>query len=475
MKRVDLELELLTDVSVPESSRTLGGGRTLDYVPGRALWGAAATAAFRQGKSAKEALELFWGDAVRILDAVPMVGDARAFPSPRSWHEPKYGGQVLNLSLPGVRPLDDVQYRPVPTTWRTPDFTAASIERRYSLRTSVGATGRAREGLLFGIDAIPQGTRLHGRLEGEAAALEQVLRLLEGELRVGRSRSAELGLVRCKAASVEAKGLDVVQGTASRVRFLCCSRLALRDAASGAPTFRPRPEDFGLPGSWAFEPEGSFVRSARYSPFNGKWVRPELERHVIDLGSVLTFCAEDSGSVDLADVRAAVAGGVGVWRTEGLGQVVVEPSWLTEPAISLPDAEAGASRSTTPAPKPADELFEWASAAARDRRAAREAYAWAVEEAQRFAGPSPSPSQWGLIHRLAREARHRQDGARWLRTRIERHVSQGVSSLSSGWGSGAKGERLKKLLESPDLQHDLPRRLELLAGCALRSGRGGER
>lgn len=477
MKRVDFDIELLSDVSVPESNRSQGGARSLDFVPGRALWGAVASALFRCGLDDSEGLALFRGRRLRFLDAVPSANGQRTFPTPLSWQQEKYGtGAVLNLVDDDARAsVGGTQYERLKGSWRTPSGAVVHLTHRQSLRTAVGPSGRAEPHLLFGIDALPAGIMLHGRVLGDHELVERVGAVLFAEpLLLGRSRSAEFGLVRCTPASRESHGLTLAKGRRHRVSFLCCSRLALRDPATGAPDFRFRPSDFGLPAQgWRFRADASFVRTSRFSPFNAKWKRPELERFVIDPGSVVTF--EGDFDVDLEDVRRATAGGVGERLAEGLGEVVAQPEWLEGSEVKLNDVSPSTLR--TAVPEPTDELFRWASDQSARRTTAQEAREWARRNARTFRGLRLNRSQWGVMHALARQARYREDADAWLRKSVRRHVTTGVSSLSRGWGQSPQqaekaGQRLLTLLEQ--VRSDVPTHLELLAAAALRDLGGGE-
>lgn len=463
-----LELQLLSDVAVPRSNRSLGGAESLDFVPGRALWGAAASFAFESGVSSDDAFMLFHGGRLRFLDAVPTEDGARTYPTPKSWHQKKYGDETVNLCVPEQRAaIRGLQYESLSGGFRSADGREVQVERHHTLRTSVTATGRAGEGLLFGIDAIREGTRLHAVVEGDGEALESIRSLLvDKELRLGRSKSAELGLVSCKESNTEPTRLELFKKPTNRVFFLCCSRLALRNEGTGAPTFTPWPEAFGLPNSWRLDPNASFIRTTNYSPFNAKWKRPELERLVIDMGSVISF--EGDEPIELDSVRSRVASGVGSYRGEGLGQVVAHPRWLTEGEVSLPKAQKQISRPTPT--EPDDELFHWASRRRDERAAARRALRWAAERSSEFERFKVPPSQWGVLHGLAREARHRPDGQHWIKEQVSELVSKGVSKLSRGWGAGAGEERAGKALVAlvEGGVEDLPIRLELLAGRCLR-------
>ncbi len=472
--RVEWELELLTDVSVPPSARTLGGASTLQYIPGRALWGAAADAAYRSGVASSEAFRLFHQGAVRFFDALPAFGQARCVPTPLSWQKPKFGAVVIrNVATAQGRELASERQhtRLDDAPWRAPDGTPVYVELRHSLRTAVTSEGKADAGLLFGIRSMVAGTVLRGGLEGREADVARVQELLGTEVRVGHSRSAEFGRVRLRVVPA-GPGLRGVDGKATEIRFLCVTRLALRDAHTGLPTFTPDPAAFGLPGGWVFDPEASQLRTSRYSPYNAHRRRPELERQVIDPGAVLSFRAGSGATaVDLGELRAWVGRGVGEWVHEGLGEVVAEPQWLASPTIELPVRGAqrcGGAPAAAP-PAPTGELFAWASRRASERRASREALRWAYEKALEFDRFRLPPSQWGEVHRLAREARFRTGGAAWLIDQLARHLS-GTRALSWAWGARARGTTAGDYLLSVvrPLGDDAPIRIELLASAAMR-------
>jgi hypothetical protein len=478
MKRANIELELLTDVSVPESSRTFGGAESLDFLPGRTLWGAAATAAYRSGMPEDRAFRLFHLGAVRFLDAVPSANGVRCVCTPRSWHGRKYGDDVLNLCVEEARSrAKGQQYSAISQGWRLPSTREeVVVAKRYTLRTSVAADGRPRTGLLFGLDAMAAGTVLRSAIVGTEEDVDAVLPfVLRSDLRLGRSKSAEFGLVRARIVKETGPALDLVNGSAKRIHFLCNGRAAFRDERTGSLTFAPTPGQLGLPDTWRFDEAASFVRTTSYSPFNACRRRPELEKHVFERGSVLTFFGE--APVDLESVRQRTAKGVGVALNEGLGEVVVQPKWLTEVVVNVPRSPAG-----TPAGRPAptapnDALFRWAQQRADERTETRQAQAWVDEAGQRFERFGLKPSQWGELRRLAIHARHRNDGPVWLEKRMREFVEQGVNSLSGGWGKrmGDKTARDLLLEIARDCHEQLPSRLERLAARCMRLGTEGER
>ena len=291
---------------------------------------------------------------------------------------------------------------------------------------------------------------------------------------------------------------DLAPGAAAatkRLAFLCLSRVALRDPATGQPTLLPTADAFGIAQpNWVFNERLSFVRTTRYAPFSGKLQRPDLERHVLERGSVVVFTGDAPESPEA--VRARLAGGVGLYRNQGLGDVSVAPEWLT---ARIPKAPTEVVRTATRTTPPSDALFAWASAERDVRAAARTAVEWAEEKARSLARHQLPPAQWGRVRTLAREARIRGDG-QWLKRqldelmradtpldrpddpakkRVDDRTRQQKSTVGSRLWASARPELLSLFPEaSPEKAAEwtaMPERIEMLASRAMRSGTESQR
>jgi hypothetical protein len=459
-RTVELEVELLSDVSISASNSTLGEAETLTCLLGRTLWGVAANQAYAAGMDESEAFRLFHQGGVRFLDAVPMHGNARTYPTPRSWHQQKKATDsrtVFNL-VAGTGP-DGAQLKPVSDGWLTPGGGRVEVPTSLSLRTSIDRSGRARAGLLFGIPVMEAGSRFWTRLSGEAAALECILEGLQrSDVSLGRSRHTELGRVRIRVRPQPAECLrDVFDVANGKVSFLCASRLLLRDPATGFPSLTPDPRAFGLDEGWIWRSEASFIRTASVVHFNGKRARPETERHAIERGSVITFVG--AGDPDWAAVREAVARGVGESTGQGYGEVVVNPVWLTGTEFEVVRSEAARQK----AAEPADELFRWARAEAQQRQASRGAYEDARAAAAQFQRYAIPPAQWGILHAMARAARTRGKSSGELKEAVIEFLKEGKRNVAGQWKGGAM-----MALESFLDRADSPVFLEHLASACMR-------
>lgn len=428
------ELLLLTDAAVTRRSASVGGHQTLRFVPGQCVLGAAAARTYASLAGRDLAWKVFHGGDVRFGDALPLVGEAPGWPAPLSLHVPKGqagdDGRKVNQATVNLlcRDRGDLSWEQLRETFVALDGSATRPAPRRSMRTAVGATGRARDGYLFELEAIPAGTRLRGVIEGDEALVREVVEALhDTEIRVGRSRSAEFGRARFRRLDDALPApITAPHHEASQLSFWCVSDLALRAAQTGQPTLTPEPAAFGLPEGWTYDPARSFVRTRRYTPFNGHRRAYDLERQVIVAGSVLSFRGPAGLAPEAWDaVAARVAGGVGEHRAEGLGAVVFEPALLSgEHPVWEPATAAIEPPLKVAATLPDDPLARWL--AAEEVFHAVEAQAWeavrsmivTMRDARRAWAMVPD-AQWGALRALAR--RHRASPGR-LAEELARHV-----------------------------------------------------
>lgn len=464
---LNLELELITDVSLSTANHTLGDPETHLCIPGRTLWGAAASSAYRKSNiSEDEAFRLFHQGAVKVLDAVPLVDNHRAVPIPRNWHKPKDSktDQVHNFCIREVREeLRSQQCKPLGEGWVLSDGREVHIETNYTLRSAVDASGRAREGILYGVSAIRAGNLFTSQLIGDAKDVETVAALLVGqELRLGRSRNAEMGLVKIRKCSSDPVGLESGKAQSKTISFLCSSRCVFYDPSSGAPTFTPSGTQVGLDAHWKIDLESSFIRTTRVVHFNSKRGRPESERFAIERGSVLTFTT-DSHAVDIQSVVERTMHGIGSHCGEGYGQVIVSPSWVTQRQATLREKQRP-TRSQS-APEPTDPLFQWVKKQAKEQKQIIESLNEVQNKAADLRACKVPPSQWGEIRRMAREARFRKDSDEKLISRVEKYLMEGKRNLSRPWKRARPTliEAMKNYKSGP-----LPTYLEILAGSCMR-------
>lgn len=206
------------------------------------------------------------------------------------------------------------------------------------IKTAVDRDTRAaKESQLFDIQSIPSGTRFWMSIEADDSKdLEYVCQLLEsrnGEILIGKSRSAEYGRARIHRNSPHTQFSSKNSSSTGSIYLYLLSDLILW--RNGMPVLIPQASDFGLPDDLQLDEEHTFVRTRRYSPWNAFFNRRMSERQTLSKGSVLTFSVPSGQSVDLQELQQVLKKGIGLHREEGFGQILVNPSWLEFTNLTL--------------------------------------------------------------------------------------------------------------------------------------------
>lgn len=353
-----LILTLQDDTLFSESSATEGGLRSLPFVPGAALWGAVAARLYSSFKARNLHHAAFHQDRLRFLDGMPLAANGYvALPAPAVWQHKKTADanaltdDLLNLAARG--PEDGVQRKSLRNKAITADGSILTPTTCSVLKTALEqGTERVRDGQLFAYESLCSGQHFYAEVHADAdidpAIWSEVRAMLSNTtLRLGRSRSAQYGRVRCTTVQQKPQHWEWPLAPSctpskspnrARLVFWCVSDLALLDAF-GQPTVTPNASTFGLdPNEWTYAPAHSSANVRRYSPFNAYRQSHDSERLVIQRGSVLSFeatAAAALGASALTALRLQLAPGVGMHRTNGLGQVLVQPAWSVDEFVNF--------------------------------------------------------------------------------------------------------------------------------------------
>ena len=449
VKHQRLKITQLDDTLFSASSATEGGLRTLDYIPGATLLGAAAVRCYAD---CSDAWNLFHSGAVRFGDGLPLhCNGLPAWPAPLTWQRPKEGalvngGNRLDVELVNASAGEikrGLQRKPMRGANVTADGHTVVLKRRQSLKTAIDPdTGRIATGQLFQYESLAGDTQFVVTVswdDGNDTLAEQAIKALcAGTFALGRSRSAEYGGATAEAldpAVVDWPRLPATDATQC-ISLWCLSDLCLLDA-NGQPCLSPTTAELGLP-LGKLVAARSYIQTRAYSPFNAKRQAYDMERQVIARGSVLTFVFDQSQVV--GTLSAILRAGVGLHREAGLGMVSVDHAWQLQSAFQVDCMEAFAEStkpvqvlphsSTTPSLTAADTAFvDWLDArcamATNDtarRLWARKKYevmekilASARQFPKHAAEPvEPSSTQWSTVGALAKEARSKSDLIRSL-------------------------------------------------------------
>ena len=325
------------------------------------------------------------------------------------------------------------------------------VNQSFRMKTAIDpTTGRGAEAQLFGYQSIDAAQTFVARIQagpGLPANLWQALveaLTAEPELLLGRSRGAEYGRVRVQSW----QGTTLEPTAASDPEYptlWCLSDLALLDEV-GQPSLAPTPAALGL-GRGNIDWERSFLRFRRYAIWNAHRDGYDLERQVIQRGSIITLTDLDSPLT--SEEKAHLGAGVGLHREAGLGWLCVNPALL---ANAQPSFALRIQASPTASPPPPDApLIRWL-AAGRDDLINRNRLEAGVRQhrnllkdtyrlARTFSGIppdqpcGPSNAQWGSIYEYLRQADSAETPENLAG--IERHLFEGGNALckeqAEGW------------------------------------------
>lgn len=333
MKTLYFKVTLLTDVILNQKAATEGPNATLDFIPGNNFLGIVAGALYRENIDAKKALDLFHNGSVRFGDAhLASKSGARTLKVPAVMFYPKLKSpsEELYLSLlatpeimrneqlkqcrSGFYDFTAPNHQAVPSEIRT-NFAIKSAHDRIN-RTSLDEA-------MYGYESLQAGAELLFSVEvdNEDYCQEIVTALTSGaSKRIGRSRSAQFGLVKIEQLPTPYLEVESASNTGKTVTIYADARLIFIDEATGMPTFRPKTSQLGLK-SGKINWEKSQVRTFQYAPWNFKRQCFDTDRCGIEKGSVLVV----EGVMECP----TVSGYIGNYCNEGFGRVIYNAPFLT--------------------------------------------------------------------------------------------------------------------------------------------------
>ena len=299
---------------------------------------------------------VFHSGAVRFGSPLPVLKDGRlGIPFPGNLFAPKGVDAVIDpedrsekrldletvqVGAPKSAEVKELQFEPLNKyRYLAKDAVAFNLKCGQRLRTAT-ENGRAERSRLFGYQHLNAND-----VSCYYSELEQVgdispsdwRRLLEAfhglTLILGRGkRTGYGGHFHCTLIPALNKSASYPSRLKGRtVRVLALSDLALIDE-NGMPTCRPSAPVLGLPDGLKFLPEDSAVSFSRHSPWNGALGSRDIERLVINSGSVLTFSTSSGEGLQEHDAGVHM---VGENRHVGFGSIWVNPSFLA--GDRLPD------------------------------------------------------------------------------------------------------------------------------------------
>jgi hypothetical protein len=332
MKKLTFKCTLLSDIIINRKSATVGNQLTLDFIPGNNFYGIVANKLYKDNTISDDVrYTILHSGKVRFGDAHPSLDNVRAYHVPAAMFYPKLdgientyinhavadglNGKVINRSH--INGLQLKQCRTGFYTFQDDKGTPVDVAKTFSLKSAYDRDQRrAKDSQMFGYESINKGLELMFEIYVDDDVTTNIASLLIGTQRVGRSRTAQYGLVKIEQIGTTTDKSETLINAGAEFYVYADSRLILKDEYGNASTDAKYifPQD-----ECELILEKTQVRVFQYSPWNYKRQSHDTDRYGIEKGSVIALRAKKSFTASHF---------VGLYQAEGFGHILINPEFL---------------------------------------------------------------------------------------------------------------------------------------------------
>ena len=327
MKKLYFKVEFLSDIVLQATSNNEGKIENLDFIPGSNFLGMVA----KNYNDFKNPFDIFHSKKVRFGDAMMIKDNKLTYKMPLSFFHKKLDSEIIfnhhlveNFSELGQLKQKREGYIVVDDE----KIDEVNVEYKYSQKSAYNSKKRkSLDKNMYGYKAIKKGSvwqfcvTCNGIDDEEIKKIEKYL---IGKQRLGKSKSAEYGLVEISKGEI-IENIKTKQSE-NYCYLYCKSRLALFDENNN-PTFDVKyifGEDFKEFEKSIVYPKIQ-IKTSTFTPYNGVRKTKDYERVVINAGSVIVLNLENINQEKLHEI---IEKGVGGYLNEGFGEIIINPSFL---------------------------------------------------------------------------------------------------------------------------------------------------
>ena len=324
MRELIFEITFKSPIILQASSNTQCKINSLDFIPGSAFLGMAAS---RYGEFG-DPFKIFHSGAVKFCDASPIKDSKEFFKIPLSYfHEKLDNGKIYNHHL-----LNDSEFKKftqlnqMRSGYIHDENEQLSMDLVFSQKSAYDKNKRrSMDSQMYGYEAFRGGMKWRFSVKFEPSVSEYDINLiketLERSTRLGKSKSAEYGAVEIKFIGENTDETQSFTPPEGYTFIYAKSRLALIDE-SGNPSYDVK---YILPnlGANNVDYEKTQIRISNFTPYNGARATKDYERACINKGSVITL--KNLSAEQIAELKK----GVGAYLSEGFGEVLINPLFLS--------------------------------------------------------------------------------------------------------------------------------------------------
>lgn len=337
MKRLQFKCTLLTDIVLNSKASTEGPQSTLDFIPGNCFLGIVAKEYDKYDKNG-QAIDLFHNGSVRFGDAHPCIEAngtlIRTLRAPASFYYPKlksifdecyvhhfYKRDKDHLGQDG-KPQQLKQCRTNFYGFHNTEATIIKPPKNFSIKSAYDRYERkSKDEQMFGYQSLLKGMTFCFEVEVDKEILcESIRESLVGIKRIGRSRTAQYGLVNIESTDFQQPSTTQITTIIDKENYItiyCDGRVIFINKENNSHKL-PCANDFGIQGE--IDWEKSQIRTFQYAPWNFKRQTRDFDRYGIEKGSVFV--------IKTTKAPSHYPSYVGSFCNEGFGRVIFNPSFF---------------------------------------------------------------------------------------------------------------------------------------------------
>ena len=320
MKKIYFKVKFLSDIVLQATSNNEGKIEQLDFIPGNNFLGIVA----KDYDKFDNPFSVFHSNKVRFSDATIVIDNKLTYKMPLSFFHKKLDDKTLyNHHL--IKDFIELgQLKQKRKNYITRDLEEVVIEYKYSQKSAYDKEKRrSKDSSMYGYKAIKKGTIWQFYITyDESVDMQKIKQSLLGKQRLGKSRSAEYGLIEISEST---KRDEVATKESKEYDYLYLkSRVALFDK-NNFPTFDVKYLAENLKVIY----EKTQIKTSTFTPYNRARQTKDYERAVISSGSVIVVEKLTPAQ------KEEILKGVGGYLNEGFGEILINPSFLFENEFNL--------------------------------------------------------------------------------------------------------------------------------------------
>ena len=327
----------LSDVVLTSKAATEGFHESLDYIPGSKFLGILAKEAYNESEPLGT-IDLFHNGKVKFGNAYPVIENEVSFPMPFAWFEDKLKGKeeiylhhFIDDNLRLKHKKEGLQLKQRRKNYINAEGNEElELTQDFSIKSAyISKKRKSKDSEMFGYHTLKAGSQFifDVNIDDQLQLSNTLKSKLVGTKKIGRSRSAEYGLVEIEDIPTP-KSINYSNKNKNQLIIYAFSDLCFVDQF-GFNTTDITPENFGIQANDAkIKWELSQIKTRLHQSYNNKRRTSNADYIVIQKGSVIIIDTEVI-SDDLPEY-------VGAFQNEGLGRVFYNPPFLlSETALMM--------------------------------------------------------------------------------------------------------------------------------------------